>query len=265
MFSLHTIGMILAPGINERMNVQIPAYVDQVYHVETEEKTLSDGWPAVPQNICSAGKAYSKALRTAVTDGMNVVCIQGDAESLPAGSLEGMLNRVIWNRTKYIHLHRTPLSERDADIHPFIVSDGDSDPHFSAADLSGGLTVLTAQMAVRIAEILSIESKRTLVAIQGFEADISRILFLLKKYGDGVLIVFDEGCRIDEEIEERSGVVCIALDHGSSFAATATEYANTWHYDTLVLLSNGPSEGVPILHDLVDSLVREEVAPMVVR
>ncbi len=265
MFALHTIGLILAPGTIEDTKEKIPAYVDRVYPVESEEKALPNGLTAPQQNAGSMGKAYSRALRDGVADGMNVICIQGESNGLPAGSLEGMLNRVVWNRTKYIHLERTPASERDADIHPFIVSDGDADPHFTPAELSRGLTILTAQMAGRLAEILSLESRRTLVAIQGFETDASRMLFFLKKYGDDVLVVYDEGCHMDEEIEECMGATCITLHHGSSFTTAATEYAHTRHYDTLVLLSNGSSGRVPILHDLINSLVEEEVATMIVR
>ncbi len=262
MFALHTIGMILT-GTIENMNEKIPAYVDQVYTVESEEKSPSDG--ALQQKAGSLGKAYSRALRKAVADGMNVICILGEVDGFPANSLEEMLNRVVWNRTAYNHLERTPASERNTDIHPFIVSDGDAYPHFTPPELSRGLTVLTAQMAGQLAEILSIECRRTLIAIQGFDAHTSRMLFLLMKYGDDVLIVFEDDCRMDDEIEERLGVTCITLDHGSSFATTATEYAVTRHYDALILLSNEPSRRVPVLHDLINSLAEEQVTSMMVR
>ncbi len=259
MFALHTIGLILAPGTIGNTCEKILEYVDQVYPVESEEKALPQCLTTLQQNAGSMGMGYSKALREAVADGMNLICILGEADGFPENSLEEMLNRVVWNRTAYIHLERTPASDRDADIQPFIVSDGDAYPHFTPAELSRGLTVLTAHMAGRLAEILSIESRRTLVAIQGFDADVSRMLFLLMKYGDDVLIVFDEGCRMDEEIEERMGATCITLTPGSSFATTATEYATARHYDMLILLSNGPSRRVPVRHDLINSLVDEEV------
>ncbi len=264
MFALHSIGMILAPGTFEHMKEMIPAYVDRVYPVENEADALPDVSAARRKSACYAGKAYSRALREAVADGMNVICIWGEPNGLPANSWEGMLNPVVWNRTNYIHLERTPASERDADIHPFIVSDGDAGPHFTPAELSRGLTVLTAPMAGRLAEILAIESRRTLVAIPGMETEVSRTLFLLKKYGDDVLVVYDEGCTMDTEAEERTGATYITLPHGSSFATTATEYATMRHYDTLVLLSKGPSGRIPVNYDLTDSRV-EEVDTMVVR
>ncbi|MDD1678271.1 MAG: hypothetical protein LUO93_03695 [Methanomicrobiales archaeon] len=262
MFAQHLIGVILPlTDETDTKHSAIPDFVDRVYVIRKGVRNpVLPASISIDASIIPLERAFSIALRRAVSDGMGVICILGGTKGLPSSAFEGVLNLVVWNKAGYIHLDPEDPSStaQTSDLHQFTVLEGVSAPHFTAAELNRGLTVLNARGAAQLAEGLLAESKRLLVALHGTEeAGLGSVLFIAKKYTDDILIVFDENAEMSGATAPVAGMAFLPVI-GDSFIATAISYAKKQGYDFLVVISGGGAPFLSRIPALLDPLLRGE-------
>jgi len=253
-YAQHAVGIIIPlfwgrPPLRETI-ASLPLYVDRIYlvgdSIDKHPSVIGTQCIDNPRVIClpngdtvTSEGALASTIEKALSDNLDIICIAPVVEQLPP-YLAFILESIIFNHARYLQLDLFPGKEI-TDLYPptsAIVSELAS---LSLDHIYRRCTALSRDGAEHLAELLSHEGKRVLVAIPCYNEEIAIGSMVLgaKKYVDEVLVVDDASTDATASVAHEAGATVVShaknLGYGGAIR-TCFAYAREHNFDAMITL-----------------------------